>query len=118
MEIEYNPRKKLIVHEIVRYNVEDLLKLQALGVQVGGMTPPLYWVDGVILRFNSMIPSETTNKELLKGILHWDHVSFALMLKYERERKLEGNITVPIIDVSANKTFWEVSKFLKQVKLE
>jgi len=118
MEVEYQPRKKIIIHEIMKHNSDELLESQALGVQIGSIAPPLFWVDGILLRFTGVAQTETTVKEIMKGNVHWDHVSFALMPEYKRQVILQNSITIPIIDVNNNKNFKEIAKFLKQVELE
>ena len=118
MEVEYQPRKKIIIHEIMECTSDELIASQALGVQLGSLAPPLFWVDGILLRFSVVAQTETIVNEMMKGNLHWDHVSFALMPEYKREVMLQNSITIPIIDVNKNKNFKEIARFLKQVKLE
>jgi hypothetical protein len=102
----------------MKQSAGELTESQALGVQIGGIASPLFWVDGILLRFSVIAQTETIVKELLKGNVHWDGVSFALMPDYKRQVVLENNISIPIINVSENKGFKEVAKFLKTVNLE
>ena len=102
----------------MKHTANELTESQALGVQIGGIAPPLFWVDGILLRFSGIAQTETIVKEMLEGTVHWDGVSFALMPDYKRQAVLENNIIIPIINVSENKSFKEVAKFLKKVNLE
>jgi hypothetical protein len=40
VEIVIEPWKRLIIHEIIEYKFDDLIKVHATGL-IGGMTPPL-----------------------------------------------------------------------------
>ena len=102
----------------MKHGANELTESQALGVQIGGIAAPLFWVDGILLRFSGIAQTETIVKEMLEGNVHWDGVSFALMPDYKRQAVLENNIIIPIINVSENKSFKEVAKFLKKVNLE
>jgi hypothetical protein len=118
IEVEYQPRKKIIIHEIMKVNIDELIASQALGAHIGDVVPPLFWVDGILLKFIGIAQTEAVVREMLEGNVHWDNVVFALMPRYERQKELGNNIIVPIIDVSANNAFKKVAKFLKEVKLD
>ena len=102
----------------MKHSADELTESQALGVQIGGIAPHLFWVDGILLRFSGIAQTETIIKEILKGNVHWDGVSFALMPDYKRQVVLENNIVIPIVNVSENKGLKEVAKFLKTVNLD
>ena len=116
IEVVYEPRKKVIIHEyLVHPNVEDLAKLQALGVAPGGLGRPLRWADGIVMHFNPMPINETITKELLNGVLHWDYVSFAEMPEYQNGIRIEQvNVTVPIINVNNHEIFKAIASFLRK----
>ncbi len=48
-KIVYKPYDELVIHELVRYKLDDLVNLNALGVQPGGMGKPLYWAAGLAM---------------------------------------------------------------------
>jgi len=114
VEIIIEPWKKLIIHEVIEYKFEDLIRVHATGF-VGGMTPPLNWADGIVFVHIGFPDSDTTLQEKVAGTIHWSHVTFALKRDYERQVIVkETNTTVPIVDVSANEILVEVCKILKQ----
>ena len=114
VEIIIEPWKKLIIHEIIEYKFEDLIRVHATGY-VGGMTPPLNWANGIAFVPGGFPDSDTTLQEKIKGTIHWGHVIFALKANYERQFIVkETNTTIPIVDVSANEILVEVCKILKQ----
>lgn len=116
IEVSYEPRTKLIIHEYLAYeDLDDFVKLRALGVPSGGLGQPLRWAEGVVMAFKAMANNETVTKELLEGKLHWDHVSFALMPKYQREIVVkEVNVRVPVINVSSHPIFKAAAAWLKE----
>ena len=116
IEVIYEPRKKVVIHEYLAYDkLEDLARIQALGVAPGGLGKALRWVDGIAMQFSAMPMNETITKELLNGVLHWDYVSFAELPKYKNGIRLEQvNVTVPIINVDHHEIFRAIASFLKK----
>ena len=115
IKVTHTPRKEVYIHEMAIYDsVDDMLDTLTAGIPPGVVREPLRWVNGILLTFNP-IPtnSEFIIKERAQGILRWDHVSFALMTKYEQGISLSNGVSVNIIDVSNNETFSAIGKFLK-----
>ena len=48
IEFEYQPWKRVIVHEVAEFPLEHFLSMHSLGVEQGGVGRPLTWVDSVI----------------------------------------------------------------------
>ena len=115
-EVEYQPRKKVIIHEYSRYNNVDELIRNAFGnAPSGSSLGPIKWVDGVVMINSSYPLRDTIIQELLEGRLHWDHVSFAPMEKYENTIHIQDlRLTVSITNVTSNPIFRLISKFIKE----
>ena len=96
-------------------NIDEMLTTITTGLSAGRISDTLKWVDGIALTFIT-VPDNTefTTKERSKGILRWDHVSFAPMKKYQKNFNLSNGIIIDVIDVSMNETFSAIGKFLKK----
>ena len=114
VKFEYQPWKKIIVHEVVKYSIEFFISQHSLGVQSGGIGRPLTWADGVV--FDRALFRETDDviKEKLEGRLHYSSIAYGLLKKHQPQFKVEGNIRIPVIDVSNNKVFKEMVAWIKK----
>jgi hypothetical protein len=114
IEVRYEPRKEVIIHEYAKYDSsEDLIDASVKGLPPGTVITALSWVDEVLLSFNALPINQIITEELLKGRLHWDHVSFAPMPKYKDQIVTAKGITVSVRDVSNNPVFQAIAKFIK-----
>ena len=119
VKVTIKPYNELIIHEVMEYKAEDLIKLHGLGQQAGALAPPLNWVDGVIFSFHGMPHITPIVREMLEGRLHWISVTFAIFPVYQNLIVIkETNVKIPIIDVSNNGVFKEVAIALKQLSKE
>ena len=114
IEFEYQPWKRIIIHEIIKFPLQHFLSGASLGVSEGGIGRPLIWVDGLILEINIFGETDDIIKEKLNGIIHYNAVSYAIQEKLQPEFKVSGNIRIPVIDVSGNKIFREMATWLKK----
>jgi hypothetical protein len=118
MEITVEPWKKVVIHEILEYNFEDLAKLVATqSVQQGGTAiPTISWSEGVAFL---IIPfpdeSEVIIEEKLKGIIHYNTVLIALKENFEEEIFMRGSqIRINLIDVGKSEFYRLLARKLKQ----
>ena len=117
VEVVYQPWKKIVIHEIIKYALDDLVKLQSLGVEPGGLGDPLLWVGGIVFSSSTMLETKDVIKEKLEGAVHWSSVEWALMPEFKEVIIIkETNVKVPIINVSAHPIYKTVSKWLKEHK--
>jgi hypothetical protein len=114
--VEYQPRKKVIIHEYSHYdNVEELLRNSFVSAPPGAEVGPLKWVDGIVLVNTTYPMRDTVIKELIEGRLHWDHVSFAVMPEYLPNIHLnDPRITANLINVTSNPTFRIIAEFIRE----
>ena len=105
--------KKVVVHEINKFDLDDLPRLHALAVPGGGIGRPLLWANGVIFEHNIMAPIREVIKEQLEGTIHWSSLQFAFMPEYQNPIMVDG-ITVHVGNVNGNKLFFEMADWLKK----
>lgn len=114
VKITFRPWEEVVVHEEIRYSYDDLIKLNSLGVQPGGLAPPLSWAEGVIFQAQAMPPTDEIVREQLQGKVHWNVVKWALMPEFKNVIPIPDiSAKIPIIDVSANSILCDVAKALK-----
>lgn len=117
MRIRYEPFQELVVKEYVRFDkLEDLIYISAQ-LRASGQLASLNWANGVVF-IHSLLTPDTDHlmEEYIKGRLYYANVSFALMPEYKsvmRYKGPEGEILVPVIDVSASKILCELAEWLK-----
>ena len=114
----FEPWNTVVIHEIVRYDIQDLVQRQGLGVQAGQLGRGINWANGVAFRHSTIPATDEIIQEQLQGKIHWSYLAFALLPKYQRAFVIpEGNITIPIIDVSGNAIFREMAEWIKKLEL-
>ena len=117
VEVVYQPWNKIVIHEIVDYSLDDLVRLQSLGVEPGGLGDPLLWAEGIVFSSSTMLETKDVVKEKLEGIVHWSSVEWARMPEFKQVIVIkETNVRVLIINVSAHPIYKTVSKWLKEQK--
>lgn len=114
VEFEYQPWKKIIVHEVIKFPLQHFISASSLGIQEGGVGRPLTWVDGVIFNISHFRDTDDIIKEKLNGTIHYSAVSYAIHEKFQSLFKVPGNIRIPVIDLSGNRVFKEMVSWLKK----
>lgn len=115
MEIKVEPYEKVVIHELVEYNLNDLIDLILIGTQAaGGTTIPLVqWADGVVIQIQLFNPnSDAVIGEQMRGTIHYAVVRFARKDKFEKEVHGQKG-TVRLVDASASPTVRGIAAFLK-----
>lgn len=113
MEISIEPWKKLVIHEVIEYRLEDWIKQIAFSTRTsGGGIPTMQWIDGIVFSPANFPTTDATVKEQLQGILHWSSVSFAIKPNFEKQIVSE-NATINLVDVSVNEIFKKLARELK-----
>jgi len=119
VKVTFQQWEEVIIHESIQYKLDELIHLQTIGVQAGGLAPPLNWAEGVAFRHGLMPPTDDVVRESLQGKVHWASVSWALMPEYQGVIIVrETNVRIPINDVSANEILSEAAKALKKIAKE
>ena len=120
VEIEYLPYQKIIVHEVKKMEVADLLQMVAMQVEaqkLGGI-PSANWVDGIAFVTGEYMVTPEVVAENLKGRLHYAIVLFT-ETSYQPEKRTTVNgreVTVRLNKAESNPNFVALAKFLKSFR--
>ena len=122
VDVKYQPYKELILHEIRKVELPDLLTfvISQVEAQRQGGTPSLDWMDGIAFVKGSYpvpVPTKVTEDEI-EGRLHYPIVFFA-ETSYEPQKKATVNgreVAVRLNKVVDNAVFADMVKFLKTFK--
>ena len=85
VEFEYQPFKKVIIHEITKIPINQMILEHALAVGEGQIAAPLYWVDGIVFEHGLAPVTDDMINEQLKGILHWSLLMYSDMDDFKEE---------------------------------
>lgn len=105
--------KRVVIHEINHYELNDLMKLHALGLSRGGTGRSFLWADGVLFEHNNMPPTEEIVEDQLKGTIHWSSLQFAFMPEFQNILSVDG-VSIHVGDVSTSKLFSAMATWLKE----
>ena len=105
--------KKVVIHEINKFDCNALAELHSLGVAPGGLGRPFLWANGVIFEHTPMVPTEEIMSAQIQGTIHWSSLLFAFMPEY-KNLIMVGNISIQIANVDSNRLFHEMANWLKK----
>ena len=111
VEISYEPLKRIIVREIVKYETPQQLVNAFTFIMKMGQPVLLTWADGVVFASQAIPPPEMP-EEYARGELYMASISCAPMSEYSSNVK-SGNVEMPVIDVSRSQVSQHLAKFLK-----
>jgi hypothetical protein len=115
MDVVIEPWKKLIIHEIIEYRLEDWVERIAFNSRTsGGGIPTVQWTEGVAMAPIPLPNTESVVQEEMNGVLHWSSVSFAIKEKFENQI-VRDNVTINLVDVSPNEVLNRVALKLKSM---
>lgn len=118
MKISYEPFKEVVIKEFTRFeNLQDLVYAFAQA-RASGQPVSLNWAEGVVFLHTPLPPnaSKLVAEDFLKGKLYYVSVTFAIMDKYQAHltyKGPQGEISVPVINVSSSHILSELAKWLK-----
>jgi hypothetical protein len=115
VEVQYSPTKKIVVHEIIKSELSDFIKMKVQPRLPNMQAMPFRWIDGIVFTFMSTIPTEQLiNEHVRDGVIHWDHIEFAEMPTFQNVLvNTENGATWPVIDGSNNTAVCDVITWLK-----
>lgn len=113
VEFVYEPYKKVVIHEIVQYDIQMLVNLQGYGIEAGQLGNPLFWANGIAFYYRVLPPTEKIIKEMIRGTVHWNSLNFAFMPKHQPNFIIGGNVRIPIINFNNQKQFRDLAEWLK-----
>lgn len=113
VEFEFQPWRKIIVHEVVKFPLQHFISGASYGVQTGGVGRPLTWANGFIFEKRGLRDTDDVVKEKLEGKIYWSSLHYAILKKCQPEFKVPGNIRIPVINLSDHETFREMATWIK-----
>ncbi len=111
VEIAYEPLKKIVVRELVKYDSPQQLVNALAFIMKMGQPVLLTWADNVVF-VSQPIPPSDMPEEYARGELYIASISYAPMAEFVHNVKA-GNIEMPVIDVSRSPLSQELARFLK-----
>lgn len=117
LRIRYEPYDEIVVKEYVRFDkIDDLIYIFAQ-LRAAGQLASANWANGVLFTHSMLTPdTDKVTEEFITGRLYYTNVSYALMPDYKsavRYKGPEGEILVPVINVSSSKTLSKLAEWLK-----
>ena len=116
VEFEYQPWKKIVVHEIVEYPLEYFINKHSIRAQEGGTGAPLNWANGIVFEHSTIRPIDDVIKEQIKGTIHWSYLHYAFMLDFKKELEGPRAVKIPIVNLSNHYIFSSMSKWIKETR--
>ena len=115
VEVKYSPIKEIVIHEIIKSNLQDFIHMKVQPRQQDTLTIPFRWIDGIVFTFGGIIATEKlVHERAEKGVVHWDYLEFAEMPKFNANLVNPDNgATWRVIDGSNNTAVVEVIQWLK-----
>ena len=114
MEVTIEPWKKLVVHEVIKYDFDDLVKIVLSQARAaGGGISSMNWCNGIVFQHTVFPDTDCVVQEKLGGTIHYTSVVFATKDKFERQ-VVRDTGTLNLIDVGANSIFRELAEVLKK----
>ncbi len=115
VKIAYSPIQQIIVHEIVKMDMDDLLRERV--TPAGNM--PLYWCDGILFSFSSLPMSRKVLDDYLAGTIHWMEVHYTEMKDYKQVMDLNdehynSTLKIRVIDTGKSSLHADFVKWVKK----
>ena len=114
VEFDYQPWKKIVIHEIVEFSTEYFLDEAARSAYEGGRSKPVNWANGIIFVTAPLPSTEDVIREQIKGTIHWGLLHFGRMRKYKAEVKRDRSVIVPLLDMSSHEVFGPMAEWIKK----
>ncbi len=111
VEIAYEPLKRIVVRELVKYDTPQQLVNALSFIMKMGQPVLLTWAEGLVF-VSQTIPPPDMPEEYARGELFIASISYAPMAEFVHSVK-SGNIEMPVIDVSRSPLSQELARFLK-----
>jgi hypothetical protein len=111
VEISFEPLKKVIVRELVKYDSPQQMVGSLAIIMRMGQPILLNWCDGIVF-VSQPIPPPEMPEEYAKGELYIASISYAPMPEFVHNVR-STNMEMPVIDVSRSPLSQELAKFLK-----
>ena len=114
LEIELRVPRKIVIHNIAKISIEDLLK----SVRTPAGTMPLMWVNGYAFIVN-VLPLQGKALELYIGSesnseLHYTDILYCDMSKYSNTVQISNDLITNVIDMSKSAIHLGLTEAIRQ----
>lgn len=114
LEIELRVPRKIVIHNIAKISIEDLLK----SVRTPAGTMPLMWVNGYAFIVNAL-PLQGKALDLYIGgksnsELHYTDILYCEMSKYSNIVQISNDLITNVIDMSKSAIHSGLAEAIKQ----
>ena len=116
VEIILLKTERLVVHDVLEYDFEDLMQEFVADEEAGEdleKVRQLRWADGVAMWIEE-IPATYVMDDFLHGTRHYVKVVYAIMKEFQK-RVIRGNVTVNLIDDSEQPVHHDLAQKLKKL---
>ena len=117
VDIEYRPIQKIVIHEVIKYELDDFIQLKAQPNPPNTPQSIVRWTGGTVFDYLTFPQTqELINQRAKSGTIHWDFIEFAEMKEYsDLLDNPETKTQVKVINVSNNTA---VSDAIRWIKLQ
>ena len=115
VDVEYKPVQKIIVHEAIKHDLPDFLRMKAVPGPQGTPPIPVKWCEGVLFEFGALPNTpELVNERARDGVIHWAFIEFAEMPQFQNlVTHPDTQVQLRVIDVSNNSAMADVIRDFK-----
>jgi len=116
VDIEYQPIKKIIVHEIIKNTLDEYLRMKAVPPVPNQPVIGSRWIDGILFDPVGYPNIPEIIRDNMEGIVHWNIVNFTDLPEYKPI--LNHPDTGAPLQVIDNSTNTAVSDFIRWLKTQ
>jgi len=114
-DIEYQPIKKIAVHEIIKQSYDDFINAKAKPQPQGAPHVSVRWADGIVFVASGFPPTPELVNEQVQGTVHWQNVEFAEMEDYQKViTNQNSGGSVNVVDYSQNTAVMDFVRWLRK----
>jgi hypothetical protein len=115
VDIEYRPVQKIIIHEVIKYELDDFIQLKAQPRPPNAPPSIVRWADGAVFDYLAFPQTqELVNQRAKEGTIHWDFIEFAEMREYtEALGNSDGSTQAKVINVSNNTAVSDAIRWIR-----
>ena len=115
VDVEYQPARKVIVHEAIKHELPEFLRMKARPQPNGAPPNPCHWCDGVIFQYSALpMTPELINQRVEHGVIHWNFIEFAELPDYQNiVNHPETQTQMGVINATNNSAIADVIRHFK-----
>jgi len=109
VEVEYQPLKKIIIHDVEHSPFEKFVEYQCSRGGTFG------WCSGIVFAIAHFGDHKDIVRDRLDGIQHWQCVEFTELEKFKNELSNSKNLSCAVVDQSHNKVLVKAIAKVKEI---